>query len=741
MPRLLSVLLVCAALAGCAQQLPYREGLALIEAGETQRGLAKLREAADKEPGRPQYRQAYFRQRDVAIQRYWAAAETARTQGDLAAAEENLRRILAIDPENRRALAGLEAARMTRRHQARLAEADALLKKGDVSAAEAIIRSVLAENAGSREAQQALRAIEERTIRAAIAGPQLPESVKESINLEFRDASIRQVFEAISKSTGLNFLFDRDIRSDLRITIFVRNSSIEDALRYILVTNQLEKKVLSENTILVYPNTAAKQREYQELVVKSFYLANADVKITANMIRTFVKTKDIFFDERLNLLVIRDTPDAVRMAERLVATQDLAEAEVMLDVEVLEVGSSDLRELGVRWPESVSFSLVGAAGTPGTVTLREWQNRSSDIVRLSVSNPLLAVNFKDELGRSNLLANPRIRVRNKEKARIHIGDKLPVITSTTTATGFVSESAAYLDVGLKLDVEPVVHLEDDVAIRIGLEVSNVVREIRSASGSLTYQVGTRNAATTLRLKDGETQILAGLISDEDRKTINQFPGLGDLPVLGRLFGSHKDTVNKTEIVLLITPRIIRAIARPELHLGEFPSGTEAAIGAPPLVLQRSSLRSAVEAAKPAPATATVPRVSLQAPSTVPAGEEFDLHISLDAAGALRSGLLDFAFDPSRLRFVRATPGSLVTAADKDAGFRVNAPEATGRLNLTFSAAADIKGSGELARIRFAVVGTAAGTPTIRLEAISLSGPAGQAMSPQLPPPVRLSLIR
>lgn len=160
-----------------------------------------------------------------------------------------------------------------------------------------------------------------------------------------------------------------------------------------------------------------------------------------------------------------------------------------------------------------------------------------------------------------------------------------MITNTSTATGFVAESVNYLDVGLKLDVEPTVTLEDEVGIKVGLEVSSIVREIESTAGTLTYQLGTRNASTTLRLKDGETQVLAGLISDEDRKTANQIPGLGELPIVGRLFGSHSDTKNKTEIVLLITPRIVRNIARPDIAMEEFASGTEAAIGAPALSLR------------------------------------------------------------------------------------------------------------------------------------------------------------
>jgi len=174
--------------------------------------------------------------------------------------------------------------------------------------------------------------------------------------------------------------------------------------------------------------------------------------------------------------------------------------------------------MGIQWPSSVSLGVMGAAGVPGQITGREAQTFNGTMARLQFSDPLLAINLRKQAGRTNILANPRIRVKNREKARIHIGDKVPVVTTTAGATGFVSEAINYLDVGLKLEVEPQVFLEDDVGIKVALEVSNIAQQIRSASGTVAYQVGTRNAATTLRLKDGETQVLAGLINSEDRRS-------------------------------------------------------------------------------------------------------------------------------------------------------------------------------------------------------------------------------
>jgi len=325
------------------------------------------------------------------------------------------------------------------------------------------------------------------------------------------------------------------------------------------------------------------------------------VKASANMVRQLVKTRDLFIDEKLNLLVMRDTPEAIRMAEKLIANQDKSEPEVMLEVEVLEVGSNDLANAGIQWPGSVGIGLQGAENVPGKITGTEATHFSSGLVRVTVPDPMIVFNLRQQIGRNNILANPRIRAKNREKARIHIGDKVPVITTTAGATGFVSESVNYLDVGLKLEVEPQVFLDDDVGIKVGLEVSNISSQIKTSSGTIAYQVGTRNTATTLRLKDGETQVLAGLISNEDRRTTGQVPGLGDMPVAGRLFQNKESTVNKTEVVLLITPHVVRNIERSDVRLEEFNSGTESEVGGASLSLP--PLNAAPTPAAPIPAPA------------------------------------------------------------------------------------------------------------------------------------------
>jgi general secretion pathway protein D len=579
MKQLALALLAAAALAGCAANERFREGRDLLEAGNVDEGLALIEQALKADPEDREIRNYYLRNRAIAVQRYLAIGDNARGVGALDQAGAAYQAALRFDPDNARAKAGLAAVAQERRYATQVAEAAELMKRGDAAAAYERAKLVLSQNPSQREARAIVRKIEQaNAAKAEGFSPQLAKALRNTITIELRDAPVRAVIELIAKRTGLNFVYDREVPADLRTTVFVRNTPVDEVLRFVLVTNQLDRRVLNENTILIYPNNPQKALQYKQLVVRSFYLQNADAKQTANLVRSLVRTRDLFVDEKLNLLVIRDTPEALRVVEKLIAAHDLAEPEVMLEVEVLEVGQTLLRNLGIQWPSSIALSLVGAAGVPGQVTGREFQNLNGTLTRVTVNDPLIALQLREVAGRTNLLANPRIRVKNREKARIHIGDKVPVITTTAGATGFVSESVNYLDVGLKLEVEPQVYLEDDVGIRVGLEVSNISTQVTTTSGTIAYQVGTRNAGTVLRLRDGETQILAGLINDEDRRQATQVPGLAQLPVIGRLFAANNDTVNKTEIVLLITPRVLRNIERPGAEVEQFNSGSAMEVG-------------------------------------------------------------------------------------------------------------------------------------------------------------------
>ena len=573
LPPLLALVL---ALGGCAGQLAFRDGNNLVAQDQVEAGLLKYQEALKAEPANAEYRAAYVQARDRATQRYIREAESQLADGQPQSAElaeQGWRRALALDPANERARAGLRTLERNARQAKLLAIAAEHAAKGEYDLAKQRLNALLAETPSNEAARKLLQDVTEKSAPAA-ADTGLSKAYKQPITIEFRDAPLKQVFEVISRRSNLNFVFDKDVKTDQRTTVLLRNSTVEAAIYFLLLTNQLEQQVMDANTVLIYPNTAAKQKEYQEMTVKTFYLANADAKQVANTLKTILKTRDVVVDEKLNLLIVRDNPEAIRLAERVIATQDMPEAEVMLEVEILEVKRSSLMNLGVQWPTSIGINPIADAA--GQLTVNELRNLNSDRILLSGISGAININKTDT--DSNLLANPRIRVRNKQKANIVIGDKLPVVTPTVSsggAGGFASETVTYVDVGLKLAVEPTIYLNDEIAIKVELEVSNLVSTLTTKNGSTAYQLGTRQASTTLQLKDGENQVLAGLINNEQRGTGNKIPGAGDLPILGRLFGSQRDDNQKTEIVLSITPRLIRNVQRPEATASEFSAGTEA----------------------------------------------------------------------------------------------------------------------------------------------------------------------
>jgi general secretion pathway protein D len=574
-------------LAGCAAQKLNTEGMRLINSGEREQGIAMLGEASHLEPTNSRFRVDYLTQQSLAVRDLLGKADEARNAGKLDEARELYLATLRIHPANDRAKRGLAAVEVDRRQAGEITDVARMVKGGDLTGARSRLKQMLQENPSNRDAQKLLAEVQQQIDRAdqARAAKIASQSImKKPVTLQFRDANIRMVFEALSRTTGLNVIFDRDVRADLKTTIFVRDASVEDTVDLILLQSQLEKKVLNANTMFLYPATTAKQKEYQDLKVRTFQISNGDAKHLQNVLKTVLKVKDVALDERTNTLVLRDTADTVAVAEKIIAAHDLADPEVTLEVEVLEVSRDRLKDIGIKWPDRAVISTPSGPG--GLLTLGQLRDLSTQ--DLLITPLTVGVNLKLQDTDANLLASPRIRTRNKEKARIMIGDKVPVITNTVTpvssGSSVVTGSVQYLDVGIKLEVEPNVYFDNEVGIRLNLEVSNIVKEISGPQGSLAYQIGTRNATTHLRLRDGETQILGGLISEYDRNTASKVPGIGQLPVLGRLFSNHAGNNIKTEIILSITPRVVRSPATASAALRDVYSGTEAAVRENPLRL-------------------------------------------------------------------------------------------------------------------------------------------------------------
>ena len=737
--------------AGCASERLYREGVGLVDAGQYEEGLARLQEAAKESPRDLQYRTALQRQREAIVVGLGEQSEQARREGRMEDAESLVRRARSIDPASTRLPAIAERIARDRTLLVEMRAAERLSSAGKLDEAAEKLNEIALLNPEIRGLAELRKRVDSARLAKRTTSPLIKARQGKPISLQFRDAALRTVLEALSRDTGINFILDKDVRADTRVTIFVQQVRIEDAIDLILTPAQLDRKIVSENTLLVYPATQAKQKEHQELLLRSFYVKNADIKQTTNLLKTMLKIKDVFMDERVNLLVIRDTPDIVRMAERLIEAHDVPEPEVMLEVEVLEISRTNETNIGAKFPE--------------TLTLRDGN-------LVNKLNSSVQINLKSVEGKSNLLSNPRIRVKSRQKARVVIGERVPVISSTTTPTtngttpALVSQQIQYLDIGLKLEVEPVVNLDDSVSIKLGLEVNTLGEKIETQTGAVAYRVGTRTTSTVLELKDGETQVLAGLIRDDDRRTANRLPGIGEFPLLDRLFGTVSTEGSKTEIVLSITPRMIRTVRRADVNVQESWSGTEAnfrdrplmaaplgtpaqgsapqapaaayqaapaqpglalparpvpgVVGAPlpagapgaavptrgpvsaaqpALVTSQGALPAASGAPSPAASTGSF-AASWSGPASSRAGSEFTITLSARASAPVSSAAFQFQFDPTAIEVLSVEEGGLFRQGGETTTFNQTV-DPSGRIyaGVARPSGRGITGSGVLAVIK------------------------------------------
>jgi general secretion pathway protein D len=684
--RLLSLLAAVALLAGCGAAGQFRKADRLFEDGDYVDAVAQYEQAAAASPDNVRYRQQYMFKKRLALDTLFRDAERARQQGDLARAEGTYQTILQIEPGNNAAQEWLRRLAAMRRHNEELIRIDEMIAAGELDQAEERVRDVLAEAPDNLRAQNSLDRIRNAVAKKKASEDTLSEQFRKPVTLEFRDVPVKTAFEVLSNASGINFVYDQDIRPDLKVTVFLRKTPLDEAIRMIGLSTNLETRPLNNNSVMVFPRTPQKISDYRQLNIRTFYLANAQAKTVADTLKAILKSENLVVDEKLNMLVMRDSPDAIRLAERLIALQDIGEPEVVLDVEVLEMKRSSLLDMGISLPDEIGFSVVGPGQTNTALPISQIRNLNSDSIFATIPNA--TVKLHDERSDAKILANPKIRVKSREKASILIGDKVPVITSTSTSTGFVSETVNYVDVGLKLEVEPAVYAGDEVSIKVDLEVSNLVREIVTKSGTLSYQIGTRNAQTVLRLKDGETQVLAGLINKEDRTVANGWPGISRFPILNRIFGTQKNDTQNTEIVLSIRPRLVRGVRHAGLDEMEFESGTatnlrgrnaaapvpaseEDASGAPAQapagvapVQPDAAIPSALPSAPPAQAAPLPPSSNVlldwAVPGEVRAGEQFSAVLNISALKAIEQIPVLIGFDPKTLQVVGIEEGMFMS---------------------------------------------------------------------------------
>lgn len=727
--RILLCLALSLALAACASTSKDKAALLQKEIASLQKQGQRLDST--------QERITYFQRRDKLVQQLFLEGYRHLYQKDYVKADAAFHDALSIAPDHAESRKGLELIASHRAADGYVEQALQLKKPAPALALGAAEKALQLNplNAEARLMRNTLLTEKALADRNAF---KLSDALTTPISLELKDVAVVNALELLSQSSGINFILDKDVRSDLRTTIFVRNTAIKDVLALIFKTSQLQGKPLNASTYLIYPKAADKAKQYEDLVIKTYFLDSQNGKKVMEQVQALVNPKFIYLDEPSAYITVRDTQDVLNVVDRLVAVADVIKPEVVLEVEILEISSDKIKNLGIQFPTTVTGSLSPLAQTANGFTgykIEDLKNLTRDSWRIGLPDPALIANLKYQDGAADILASPKIRVQNLEKAKILLGDKVPVITTTVNQTSSsVTESISYLDVGLKLEATPIVHPSGDVTINMDLEVSNIVKEVRSTTGLLTYQIGTRSTHTSLRSRNGETQMLAGLIKNEQRESASRLPLLGQIPWLGKLFSNESDTRNKTEIVLLITPHIVRGQSTPAAHDAQFISGSLENAGTDAFLLGDAGvIRMGERAQLPFTSTAlnepaAVPKLvdlnasqhllSLLAPEAVGPDQEFVVTLAADTP--LHSqDRLEYRFNPAQFELTGATP--------IDASSQLELEREPGLARLHFKGGAS--GQGPLAILAMKARGDFQGTGRL---SVSMS-PAGERNERALKP--------
>jgi general secretion pathway protein D len=546
--RFVAVLALTAAIVGCATTGTYRSAQRAEQAEDYDRAVAEYTTAVKRHPNDKTTQLALQRAKLRASQEHLTRARRLEATGKLDEALVEYELAAELNPGN-----------------------------GDIDAALRNLRTQLRTRvAVSREGKTQLEALIDQSQKLGPAGLELPADVRLPASLVFRDASVRDIYTVIARFANVNIIFDPTFRDD-RITIDLSNVSLDQALMAVSSATRNFYKVTAQRTVTVIPDTAAKRREYEEEVVRTFYLSNADLKETIDMLRIVVDARRIAPLTANNALTIKDTPERVAAAGRIIQAIDKARPEVVIDVELLEVDRTKLLEYGLQ------VASPGSPGINGTVDVNRDKLTLQNLVNLTQSDiiltglPALYYRLLKTDANTRTLANPQLRTSEGMVAQARFGEQIPVPVTTFApiATGGVAQqpitSFQYQNVGVNIDITPRTHHDDDVSLALKVVVN---AQLGTGFGGLPT-FANREITTSIRLRDGETNLLAGLIRDDERTTMEGIPGLSDVPVVGRLFArNHKETL-QSDIVLTLTPHIIRVLDLSADDLRPFRVSTDA----------------------------------------------------------------------------------------------------------------------------------------------------------------------
>lgn len=609
-------------LAACASPIKQAEEYSAQD--EWIKSVIEYRKLNAQQPGNVEYKSRLKQTEMKAADFYYQRGVTQMEQGNLDGAVVQFQQGLAAMPDHSKLLQVMNQALARKEAESLYQEALSYREAGKIEDAKSALRKTLQNYPDHKEAAKALAEMEKQQQAAATEGLAL--TSKAPITLNFRQTDLRTAFEFIAKSFGVSVVFDEAFKS-MPVTLFAKDVTFEQGLNLLLTTTKTFYKKIGPNTILIVPDSKDKRGQYEDQIVRTLNLNTIRAKDMADILKGVLTIKKIIVNEQLNSLVIRDTEDVLKLVEKLVESNDRKPAEIIMEVEILEVNRTKADRLGLDFGSYQASANVPAYALGGSLRKAAEQTGTLTI-------PSITLRFFKQDVDAKTLANPKIRVVNGKSAKIHIGDRVPLRAATIVdATGQVRTTYDYKDIGIVLNAEPVIHLDNSSTVKMKLEVSTLGENLGTANEP-AYRIGTREAETFMTLRDGETAILGGLIRDEERNTRVKIPGFGDIPIIGALFTSYDDSAGRTDVLLTITPRVVRGWDLPTKAAREFYSGSEniysdkpifanlnaATVASPAAAIApKTDIGSGSPAAATSPAASTTPTSTAAPASAAPSG--------------------------------------------------------------------------------------------------------------------------
>ena len=620
----------------------YNEGRQAEFVKDLDKALSFYEQALNEHPGHQGYLLSVRRMTFVAAQAHVSVGRRLRNNGNIEEALAQFQRAVEMDP------ASTVAAQESSRTIEILEDREKRKEKGETDSDEL-------EGASPLERARAARQKKVGRLKGLL---ELKPISSEPINLNIPKQTSKVVFETIGKLAGINVLFDSEF-DDEEVTFEIQNATLYEALDYVGLIAKAYWKPLTSNAIFVTNDNTNKRRDYQEEVVKTFYLTNAatpqELQEVATAIRGLTDIRRLFAVNSMNALIVRGSADKIALAEKVINDIDKARPEVIIDVLVLETSKSRNRDLGITpvagggpglsFPVSFTGAGIGAGGEGGGgVALNNLGKLGSRDWSTTLPGAQLTALLSSSDTR--LLQSPRIRAADNFQASLRIGDRIPIATGSfqpgiggVGINPLVNTQFTYTDVGVVLDLTPKIHSNSEVSMHVEVEISTV-RDFVDIGGISQPVIGQRRVVHDIRIKEGQASIMGGLFQSQLFKTKSGVPFLGEIPILGRLFSSTNTTLSENEILVVLIPHIVRLPDIREINLQEVASGTEQTYrvryepqkndkpALPPVGVNGTQPATETAAgAAPAAAAPLAPAAAVAAPGVVPA------QVAPPAAGA------------------------------------------------------------------------------------------------------------